>query len=59
MGWDNERYPRIKKDTLHLSFTSFGISHWHTRFSEFGISFLDLGSSDIPGIYSENLKRYF
>jgi hypothetical protein len=41
MGWDNERYPSTKKDTLHLSFISFGISH--SRFSDFGISFLDFG----------------
>jgi hypothetical protein len=34
MGWDNERYPRTKKDTLHLSFISFGISH--PRFSASG-----------------------
>jgi hypothetical protein len=39
MGWDNERYPRTKNDTLHLSFIhSFGISH--SRFSDFGIPFL-------------------
>jgi uncharacterized protein with PQ loop repeat len=55
MGWDNERYPRTKKDTLHLSFISFGISHY-------GISgFLILGYLsliwDIPGI-SQNVKRY-
>jgi hypothetical protein len=47
MGWDNERYPRKKKDTLHLSFISFGISH--SRFSDSGISFLVLGyPRDIP-----------
>jgi hypothetical protein len=46
MGWENERYPRTKKDTLHLSFISFGISH--SRFSEFGI---------FQG-YPKNLKRY-
>jgi hypothetical protein len=55
-GWDNERYPRTKKDTLHVSFISFGISY--SKFSDFGISFLDLGyprdipktSKDTPGI---------
>jgi hypothetical protein len=74
MGWDNdlEWYPRTKKDTLHLSFKfiSFGISH--SRFSDFGISFLDLGylfqvfwiwDIRVPGISqkppSQNLlKRY-
>jgi hypothetical protein len=60
MGWDNERFPRTKKDTLHLSFISFGISY--SRFSDFGtrISFLVLGyprdipktSKDTPGISS-------
>jgi hypothetical protein len=59
MGWDNhERYPRTKKDALHLSFISFGISH--SRISDFGISFLALGyprvipktSKDTPGISS-------
>jgi hypothetical protein len=38
MGWNNERYPRTNKD---WSFIGFGISH--SRFSDFQISFLDLG----------------
>jgi hypothetical protein len=61
MGWDNERYPRTKKDSLHISFISFisfGISH--SKFSDFGIFFLVLGcsrdvpktSKDTPGISS-------
>jgi hypothetical protein len=54
MGWDNERYPRTKKDTLQLSFIGFGISH--SRFSEFGISFLDLGYP-IPGFLNLGYPR--
>jgi hypothetical protein len=48
MGWDNhERYPRTKKDALHLSFISFGISN--SRISDFAISFLVLGyPRDVP-----------
>jgi hypothetical protein len=51
MGWDNERYSRTKKDTLHLSFVSFGISH--SRFSDIGISNLIW---DIPGISQKPQK---
>jgi hypothetical protein len=38
MGWDNERYPKTKKNTFDLSF--FGITH--SSFSDYSISLLDL-----------------
>jgi hypothetical protein len=47
MGWGNKKNPKTKKDYLHLSFISFGISH--SRFSDSRISFLVLGyPRDIP-----------
>jgi hypothetical protein len=56
MGWDNERYPRTKKDTLNLSFIGQGFGISHTRFSDLGISlishsrFFEFGFWDIPKI---------
>jgi hypothetical protein len=56
MEWDNERYPRTKKVYFDSSFIDFGISH--SRFSDFGISFLDMGYP-IPGfLISQNKPIY-
>jgi hypothetical protein len=59
MGWDNERYPRTKKDTLDLSFISFEISHSSPGFLILGLDdiFPCFGIPHWQG-YPKNLKRY-
>jgi hypothetical protein len=54
MEWDNERYPRTKKVYFDSSFIDFGISH--SRLSDFGISFLDMGYP-IPGFLNLRYPR--